>query len=599
MKKSYSLLSAVFLLSSCGGSNSPPPPPVSTEPSITACPKEGGEEEKNYRPVDQLDMLSAIMAGKGDEAFRDAFEHGDLIFGTKFTLGQGGGAFIGSNEPSHYTRIPRPDLNASGEWGEVARLVSRPTGPNAQSCGSCHSQPVDDGAGPTSANVHRIPRLDHPEWLIQRNTPHVFGLGALQRLAEEMSAEIRGAIPKAKEDACATKTKITQDFTAKGVHFGKVTVTCDGGTAQVVAEESTLEGVSPDGVVRPYEWKKNVAFLRDFMRHAGNNEIGMQGVELVGKGKDEDHDTKVDELSVGDMTAFTIYMAAQPRPVTKLELDDLGILAATKQKLKPDERAQIQRGEKLFDSIGCTACHKKELTLDNSWFQEPSAVQYPYHRDQKEDFNKKGQVQVDLEAEGVKPEHPVKFDLAKDQPDNRFCKGTQETRLGAFEKHNGKTVVHLYGDLKRHWMGPGLAERVDELEEPQEYGNGHMSLVNYDPVNAILPQASYGEYDVEKGKATFGTRELWGVACTGPWMHDGRATTLRKAINLHGGEKESVDSRVNFNKLSQSEQKDVLAFLGNLVLYVNKADSDATPDPLSEECAVKDEEEQDAAASEL
>jgi len=184
MKKSCSLLPAVILLSSCGGSNNPPSPPVPTEPAITACPADGGEEESVYRPLDQQKLLSGIMAGKGEEVFRDAFEHGDLIFGTKFTLGQGGGAFIGSNEPSHYTRIPRPDLNAPGEWGDMTRDVMRPTGPNAQSCSSCHSQPIDDGAGPTSANVHRIPQLEHPDLTIQRNTPHVFGLGALQRLAE-------------------------------------------------------------------------------------------------------------------------------------------------------------------------------------------------------------------------------------------------------------------------------------------------------------------------------------------------------------------------------------------------------------------------------
>jgi len=585
MKKSCSLLPAVILLSSCGGSNNPPSPPVPTEPAITACSADGGEEESVYRPLDQQELLSGIVAGKGEEVFHDAFEHGDLIFGTKFTLRQGGGAFIGSNEPSHYTRIPRPDLNAEGEWGDETRLVMRPTGPNAQSCGSCHSQPVDDGAGPTSANVHRVPRLDHPDLMIQRNTPHVFGLGALQRLAEEMSDEIGAVIPKAKEEACAKKTEITKDFTAKGVNFGRVTVSCEDGTAKIVGEKSMLEGVSPDGVVRPFEWKKNVAFLRDFMRHAGNNEIGMQGVELVGKGNDEDHDDKADELSVGDMTAFTIYMAAQPRPVTKMELDDLGILAANKQKLKPEERKQIQRGEKLFDSIGCTACHKPELTLDNSWFQEPSASLE--HRDKKEDFLKQGQVQVDLEAEGVKPEHPVKFDLAKDQPDNRFCKGIQETLLGALEKHNGKAVVRLYGDLKRHWMGDGLAERIDELEEPKEYGNGHMSLVNYDPVNAIMPPETYA-YDENKGRATFGTRELWGVACTGPWLHDGRATTLREAIQWHGGDAEA--SRNNFAKLAKSEQKDLIAFLGNLVLYVNQAKNGETPDPLSDECEVKDEE---------
>jgi hypothetical protein len=122
------------------------------------------------------------------------------------------------------------------------------------------------------------------------------------------------------------KTNVQQNLIAKGVNFVYITMTCESGAATIDAANSKLEGIDPDWIVRPYEWKKSVAFLRDFTRRAGNNEIGMQGVELAGKDVDEDNDGKRDELSVGDMTAFTVYMAAQPRPTTKVELDDLGIL---------------------------------------------------------------------------------------------------------------------------------------------------------------------------------------------------------------------------------------------------------------------------------
>jgi hypothetical protein len=271
-------------------------------------------------------------------------------------------------------------------------------------------------------------------------------------------------------------------------------------------------------------------------------------------------------------------MAAQARPTTKIELDDLGILVAAKQQLKPSERAQIKHGEELFKKIECSTCHQPEMTLNNTFFQEPSAS--VYYRDN----NKKDQLPVDMNVEGVTPDHPIKFDLAKDQPDNQFCKGNDKIHLGSFEKQNGKAVVRLYSDLKRHWMGEQLAETVDELEKPDEYGNGHMSLVNYDPANAIMPSAY--QYDSNKGKATFGTEELWGVACTGPWMHDGRATTLREAIQLHGGE--AAASRDKFNGLSEKDRKDVIAFLGNLVLYLNTAESGKAPDGLSDVCEVKD-----------
>jgi hypothetical protein len=549
-------------------------------PAISACPTDNNEEG-DYRPIDQKGLLADILAGKNEEAFTEAFEQGDTIFGTHFTLEQGGGAFIGVSEPSHYTRIPRADQNGLGEWGDLSRKLMRPTGPNAQSCVSCHNQPVEDGAGSTADNVHRIPQLkENPRLTIQRNTPHVFGAGALQRLAEEMTDDLMKIKNEAEKEACTKKgSSIYKELITKGVKFGHITMTCVDGKAKLDSENSKVEGIDPDWVVRPYEWKKNVAFLRDFMRHAGNNEIGMQGVELTGKGVDEDNDNKVDELSVGDITSFTIYMAAQARPTTKIELDDLGILAAAKQQLEPTERTQIKHGVELFKKIECSTCHLSEMTLNNSFFQEPSSS--VYYRDKKENFNQKGQVQVDMEAEGVTPAYPVKFDLAKDQPDNLLCKGNEKVRLGSFEKRNGKAVVRLYSDLKRHWMGDQLAESVDELEMPD---NGHMSLVNYEPVNAIMPSAYLD--DSNRGKATFGTEELWGVACTGPWMHDGRATTLREAIQLHGGD--AAGSRDKFNGLNEKDKKDVIAFLGNLVLYLNTAESGKAPDGLSDFCEVKD-----------
>jgi hypothetical protein len=581
MKKLYCIFPVVYLLSGC---NEPPKPPTITS-KISACPKDQGGES-DYKPFDQKKLLADIIAGKNDEVFMDAFEQGDTIFGTHFTTDQGGGAFIGSTEASHYTRIPRADLNATGEWGDLNRQLPRPTGPNAQACTSCHNQPTEDGAGSTADNVHRIPQLkENPTLTIQRNTPHVFGAGALQRLAQEMTEELYGIKAKAEKEACAHKeTAIVKKLTTKDVNFGYITMTCEGGTTQLDKDKSKIEGIDPDWVVRPYEWKKNITFLRDFMRHAGNNEIGMQAVELVGYGKNEDMDKKTDELTVGDITAFTVYMAAQARPTTKVELDDLGILAAAGQELKSTERTKIKEGEKLFNKIDCNSCHKPEMTISDPTFKEPSTNVF-YHDSKEDPSQQKNPLPVDMKVEGIDPSHPVTFDLTKDQPENQFCKGNEKVRLGAFEKQNGKAVVRLYSDLKRHWMGEQLAETVDELEKTEEYQNGHMSSVHYDPVNAILPNTAYAT-NTNRGKATFGTEELWGVACTGPWMHDGRATTLREAIKLHDGE--AATSRGKFDALSEKEQKEVIAFLGNLVLYLNKADSGEAPDGLEDVCEVKD-----------
>ena len=85
----------------------------------------------------------------------------------------------------------------------------------------------------------------------------------------------------------------------------------------------------------------------------------------------------------------------------------------------------------------------------------------------------------------------------------------------------------LFADLKRHDMGPRLAESAGS------------------PLDRF-----------------FTTARLWGVADTAPYLHDGRATTLTEAILWHGGEAE--DARQAFADLSDSGKRDLLSFLRTL-----------------------------------
>jgi mono/diheme cytochrome c family protein len=58
------------------------------------------------------------------------------------------------------------------------------------------------------------------------------------------------------------------------------------------------------------------------------------------------------------------------------------------------------------------------------------------------------------------------------------------------------------------------------------------------------------------------TPPLWGVADSAPYLHDGRAPTLRDAILRHGGDANVVTSA--FKKLSREDQEAVIAFLKTL-----------------------------------
>ena len=354
--------------------------------------------------------------------------------------------------------------------------------------------------------------------MITRDTPHVFGLGATQRLAEEMTTKLQDIRRVALQVAANTNADVSRDLSAKGIRFGSITARPNG-----TVDNSRIQGVSADLVVRPFQWKGSVAFIRDFVRGAAHNELGMQPVELTGDGVDGDGDGVVDEMLIGDVTGLTIYQAAQPRPITREELASLGLIPP----LSAAERAAIQRGAAVFQNAQCASCHVPSLTLDSSIFSEPS--QHPAYRDAKFPAGQ------DPVGRGLDPKFPISFDLTRDLPDNiiRDAAGNIVRRLGNFEKDgSGKAVVRLFGDLKRHDMGLRLAESIDE---------------------------------VGTGASVFMTRNLWGVGSTAPYLHDGRATTLTEAILEHGGE--AASSRSAFTALSEASQRDLIAFLNNLVLF--------------------------------
>ena len=60
----------------------------------------------------------------------------------------------------------------------------------------------------------------------------------------------------------------------------------------------------------------------------------------------------------------------------------------------------------------------------------------------------------------------------------------------------------------------------------------------------------------------FRTPPLWGCRETEPYLHDGRAETLRDAIEMHDGE--ALQVRQRFMALSAAEQQALMLFLRDL-----------------------------------
>ena len=119
-------------------------------------------------------------------------------------------------------------------------------------------------------------------------------------------------------------------------------------------------------------------------------------------------------------------------------------------------------------------------------------------------------------------------EVEQDPTENIFYKIDLRQTASFKDNKDGGLDVPLFADLKRHDMGDELAESF--------------------------------EGDVPRGEFT--TARLWGVADTAPYLHDGRALTIKEAILLHGGEAQV--SRAHFAELDPETMQEVLSFLQSL-----------------------------------
>jgi hypothetical protein len=324
---------------------------------------------------------------------------------------------------------------------------------------------------------------------------------------------------------------VTRELSSKGVSYGTIGATSDA-SGEVTFDLSGLEGVDPDLAIRPIGWKGTVPTVRLLVFAAASIAMGMQADEFVWRipdgeeGGDLDGDGVTGELSVGDVTAMTVYTAGLSTPQELQALADAGLVETP----SAADLERVERGREAFAEIGCASCHVPEMHLESTIFEEPTA-------------RGNGNFYDSFLAErdpSYDPSRPVSFDLLSDaQPPH------------ADAHPDGGAVVRLYGDLKRHSMGRQFAEP-----------DGPSPALT--PV--LAPTSTPDGQPVMVAPDVFLTAELWGVGNTGPWLHDGRAGTLREAVLLHGedappargepGRSEAQESRDAFVGLSDQAQSD-------------------------------------------
>jgi hypothetical protein len=266
-------------------------------------------------------------------------------------------------------------------------------------------------------------------------------------------------------------------------------------------------------VVKPFHQAGAVISVREFTVTAYNHHHGMQAEERFdlnpakGWEQDFDEDGVERELTVGDITAATVFQAALGVPGRALPRD-------------PAERRAAREGEMLFGEVGCASCHRPTMNLTSRHYVEPNP------------FNPPGTFSDTNQS--------MSFDLTRDGERPRL----ERTR-------DGGALVRAYTDLRRH----NLCDPPDRPEAIRFFCNEQLAQGRPDQ-------------DGRPGAEFFITRKLWDVGNSAPYGHRGDITTIAEAILFHGGEARAARDR--FVDLPSQDQKAVVSFLKTLQVLPDK-----------------------------
>ncbi len=239
-------------------------------------------------------------------------------------------------------------------------------------------------------------------------------------------------------------------------------------------DTTRIEGIDPDLVVKPFGWKGVFVSLRDFVPHSLHIHFNLQAEALVAA-PGELNLGEHDDPADPDRDGVT-------REITDGQLTALVAFLAT----LDAPRVEVPGEAGFLDPLVIDLpeiVDAPEFAL--RWAEGAEAFadlgcascHTPFMTVRDPVLRTAG-VAIDLAVDGAHPIPP-------------------------FDAEAGGWRVPVFSDFKRHDMGPLLAARHPERGA---------------------------------GPAVWMTRRLWGVAQTGPYLHDGSATTIDEAIARHGGE---------------------------------------------------------------
>ena len=468
-----------------------------------------------------------------------------------------------------------------------------------------------------------------PLTLFVRSPPHVFGTGYIQTVGDEITNELyllRTQARKAAIDKPGVAQSVALNDTKHGVSYGTFKTTYKKGAKWSVVNSANncptnpcppsacaakpttalakstkaapstqqasdnadigavmvdgftddvgqVKGVAFDLIVRPFQWKGIASSIRHFVRDALDFHFSMQAVEKVGA-CDCDKDGKTNEVSMGNVSAMTAFVGMTRPPQ---EMVPAGISNDT-----------VKRGYEIFTAMTndsalkaklsgqmCATCHIPALpiTTPNPQFvidtpvgnPNPNCTNCPTEATASytslvSPLTSYAQVPVIKRIKAALTPSTAAagtaqtYNIALNSTDVPPADLPRLTQTAPFflpflpPPPSGAFYVPFFSDLRTHDMGKFLSDLV-----PQ----------GADVAGVCIPPR------------LFLTRPLWGVADTGPWLHDGRATSLLDAIMMHGNSATGSGSEAApiidaFEKLSPADQQAVVNFLLSLRLPVEQ-----------------------------
>ena len=407
--------------------------------------------------------------GESSVSLEALIAHGKLLFNANWTEQEGGGRPLtkGTGRP----------LSDSSQPLTGPRSFNRISAPDANSCAGCHNAPygLSGGGGdfvttvfvlgqrfdsitfdpadtlPTRGTVDETGKPTTLQTVADlRATTGMFGSGYLEMLARQMTEELQ-------QIRDTIQLGQTKDLVAKGIRFGKLTLTKEG-----LWDTSKVEGLGrlsllstgsvhpPTLVIRPWHQAGNVVSIREFTNNAYNHHHGIQSTERFGLDTDPDGDGFKNELTRADVTAVTVYQATLQVPGRVIPRD-------------PEVEQAVLLGERLLERMPCPGASAETEGLDLLGAQPfQSTGQSPQRRDPR------------LESRSFE-RRPARAAPA----------------AGSFRHRVGRSL-HRFQAPQHLRTGRGRAARHEPVAMVEEVQRGELPISNQAPVGrgqraALLP----------------------------------------------------------------------------------------------------------------